>query len=89
MNISIERLWTFACSGNIEALKAHYNKYPDKTNIRYNRFNTEHSLIMGAFRNNQLETVEYLMSVGETVTEKEKEEILKELKRIDIISRLI
>ena len=82
---TINKLWENACSGNIKALKEYYSKYPDGINKRYNRFNTEHSLIMGAFRNNQFETVEYLVSVGETVTDKEKENMLTELKRIEII----
>ena len=44
---------------------------------------------MGALRNNQFETVEYLISVGETITDEEKEQILTELKRIDIIKKLV
>lgn len=87
-DISIDILWLYACSGNTEKLKLYYNEH-GKINKRYNKFNTEHSLIIGAFRNNQFETVEYLISVGETLTEKEKEEMLIELKRIDIMKRLI
>lgn len=86
---TINKLWEYACSGNIKGLKRYYNKCPDGINKRYNRFNTEHSLIMGAFRNNQFETVEYLISVGETVTDKEKEEISIELKKIDIMRKII
>lgn len=43
---------------------------------------------MGAFRNEQFGTVEYLLSVGESVTNKEKEEINKELNRIELLKRL-
>lgn len=87
--ISITTLWGCACSGEIELLKAYYSEYPEGINRRYSKFGTEHSLIMGAFRNNQFETVEYLMSVGETLTEKEKEEILIELKKIDLMKKMI
>ena len=82
------KLWKYACNGDIEKLKKYYSEH-NETNRRYCRFNKEHSLIMGALRNNQFETVEYLISVGETITDEEKEQILTELKRIDIIKKLV
>lgn len=82
------KLWGYACNGDIEKLKKYYSEH-NETNRRYCRFNKEHSLIMGALRNNQFETVEYLISVGETITDEEKEQILTELKRIDIIKKLV
>lgn len=86
--MQIEKLWEYACSGNIDALKRYYKSEEGVLNRRYYKFGIEHSLIMGAFRNNQFETVEYLLSVGESVTNKEKEEINKELKRIELLKRL-
>lgn len=88
MEISIEKLWEYACSGNIEALKRYYKSEEGITDIRYYKFKAEHSLIMGAFRNNQFETVEYLLSIGESITNEEKEEINKELKRIELLKKL-
>lgn len=85
---SIEKLWEYACSGDIQALKKYFSSNEIELNRRFFKFGKEHSLIMGAFRNNQLETVEYLMSVGETVTQEEKVEITKELKRIELLGRL-
>ena len=82
------KLWEYACNGDIEKLKKYYSEH-NETNRRYCRFNKEHSLIMGALRNNQFETVEYLISVGETITDEEKEQILTELKRIDIMKKLV
>ena len=82
------KLWEYACNGDIEKLKKYYSEH-NEINRRYCRFNKEHSLIMGALRNNQFETVEYLISVGETITNEEKEQILTELKRIDIIKKLV
>ena len=82
------KLWEYACNGDIEKLKKYYSEH-NETNRRYCRFNKEHSLIMGALRNNQFETVEYLINVGETITDEEKEQILTELKRIDIIKKLV
>ena len=82
------KLWEYACNGDIEKLKKYYSEH-NEINRRYCRFNKEHSLIMGALRNNQFETVEYLISVGETITDEEKEQILIELKRIDIMKKLV
>lgn len=87
-DMTIDELWTYACSGNITRLKTYYNN-SGKLNRRYDKFSTEHSLIMGAFRNNQYDTVEYLMSVGETLTEKEKEEMLVEHRRINVMCKLL
>lgn len=45
---------------------------------------------MGAFRNNQWKTVDYLISVGATITKDEKKEIQTKLNRIkymEIISQ--
>lgn len=78
----IEKLWEAACSGDIDTLKQYYRRESQVINVRYIKFGKEHSLIMGAFRNNQFETVDYLVSVGETVTVEEKEEMETELKRI-------
>ena len=44
---------------------------------------------MGAFRNNQFDTVEYLMSVGEEISPKEYEEIQTEMRKLDIMQRLV
>lgn len=84
----IEQLWEYACSGNIKALKQYYNSEEGSINNRYIKFGEAHSLIMGAFRNNQFETVRYLMEQGEKITPKEHKEIEQELNRIDIMKRI-
>lgn len=76
-----EELWGAACSGDIEALK-NYFESGAAANIRHQKFGREHSLVMGAFRNNQWETVDYLISIGAVVTDEEKEEIQTELNRV-------
>ena len=43
---------------------------------------------MGAFRNRQYEVVDYLLSVGEKVTEKEWNEINLELQRIESMKKI-
>lgn len=84
----INKLWEYACCGNIQELKRYYEN-GGSVNNRYFKFGEEHSLIMGAFRNNQFETVEYLMSVGEEITSKEYEEIQTEMRKQDILQRLV
>ena len=84
----IDKLWEYACNGEIEGLEAYYNS-GGSTNNRYFRFGESHSLIMGAFRNNQFATVEYLLSQGEEVTQKEREDIKRELRRIDIMRIMV
>lgn len=63
---NINEIWGYACSGEIENLKAYYENGGQK-DARYYGCGKYHSLIMGALRNEQYETVEYLLSVGETV----------------------
>lgn len=84
----INKLWEYACSGNIEKLKEHYDNGGSVHN-NYFMFGEAHSLIMGAFRNNQFDTVEYLMSVGEEITPKEYREMETEMRKLDIMQRLV
>ena len=79
---TIEKLWEAACNGDIDTLSNYYERKKDTIPIRYQKFGSEHSLIMGAFRNNQWKAVDYLISVGATITEDEKKEIQTELNRI-------
>ncbi len=83
----IEELWQYACSGDIESLKKYYED-GGSINNRYFQFGKSHSLIMGAFRNNQFETVDYLISVGEDISKAERREMQIELKRFNIIKEL-
>ena len=84
----INKLWEFACSGNNEELKKYYDN-GGSINNRYIKFGEGHSLIMGAFRNNRFDTVEYLMSVGEELSSKEYEVIRTEMRKLEIIQKLI
>ena len=83
----INELWEYACSGNIEKLKEYYEN-GGSVNNRYSKFGEGHSLIMGAFRNNQFETVEYLMSEGERLSPKEVAEIKTELRKFGLMQKL-
>ena len=72
--ISIEALWSYACNGDIENLKAYYEN-GGAANRRYYKFGIYHSLIAGAYRNGWYDVVSFLMSNGETVTKDERGEI--------------
>lgn len=71
---TIDELWGAACSGNIDFLKGYYEKSKGERNRRYEKFGNYHSLIMGAFRTGNFDTVEYLLSIGECITEDEGNE---------------
>lgn len=84
----IQDLWAYACNGDIENLKRYYDEGGSVDN-RYFRFGTAHSLIMGAFRNNQFETVDYLISVGESITPQERKELSTDVKRFQLMEKLV
>lgn len=69
--MEVKALWNYACEGNIRKLKRYYKSGGTK-NIRFRERKKEHSLIAGAYRNGQTETVKYLLSIGETITEQEE-----------------
>lgn len=83
----IDILWEYACSGNIEKLKEYYEN-GGSINNRYFQFGESHSLIMGAFRNNQFDTVEYLISEGEELSKKEYAEMRTEMRKLEIMQKL-
>ena len=66
----IDNLWTAVCCGDNKYLQNYYNN-GGEPNKRYHKFNKEHSLIMGALRNNNYDTVKLLKANGETILEDE------------------
>lgn len=72
--MNIEELWIAACSGDLTTLRSYYSGVCE-LNRRYNKFGKQHSLIAGAYRNNQMETVDFLLDMGETVMEHERTEL--------------
>ena len=83
----IYKLWEYACNGDIEKLKQYYSEH-NEVNKRYYSFNKEHSLIMGAFRNQQYDTVRWLKNHGCRLTHDEQDEINLEYMRIKTIELL-
>ena len=76
-NLTIDELWMAACTGDNETLETYYEN-GGETNRRYSKFGKFHSLIAGAYRNGNLDTVDLLQSYGEMPEERERHE-LKEL----------
>ena len=72
-----EYLWSDVCSNRLDKVKAYFERPNAQVNRRYNRFNMEHSLIMGALRNGNLEMVDLLKSFGETILDNEQNEFDK------------
>ena len=72
--MTIEKLWECACSGENEKLQEYYNN-GGKINRRYKAFGKFHSLIAGAYRNGNIDTVMMLIDNGETIQAEEQNEI--------------
>lgn len=62
--MTIEKLWEAACCGENEKLIKYFSN-GGKVNQRYNKFGKAHSLIAGAYRNGNFETVDLLYTYGE------------------------
>ena len=73
-NLTIEELWIAACSGDLDTLRSYYSGVCE-INRRYHKFGSDHSLIAGAYRNNQMEAVDFLLDMGETVLDHERTEL--------------
>ena len=69
----LENLWIAVCCNDIEFMKNYYAN-GGKPNERYNKFNNDNSLIMGALRNKNYDMVELLKQNGETLLVDEIEE---------------
>lgn len=87
LKTNIDKLFELACSGNIVALEDYWNK-EGSLNVNYEKFGRKHSLIMGAFRNQQYDTVRWLQNHNCRLTDEEQYEINMEYMRIKIIESL-
>lgn len=85
--LSTEELFGLACSGSIQVLEEYYKEGGD-LNVTYSSFGSEHSLIMGAFRNQEYGTARRLKSLGCKLTKEEQHEIDLECIKIQTIQAL-
>lgn len=81
--MTIKKLWDAACCGKTDVLKRHYEN-GGEIGLRYPAFGSKHSLIAGAYRNGNFDTVRYLIEVGETIEPFEKDVDLNKLFAEDI-----
>ena len=72
--MDIYDLWAAACAGENTMLENYYEN-GGEINRRYFKFGKSHSLIAGAYRNGNFETVELLQKYGEIPEEHEREEL--------------
>ena len=83
---TVTALWTMACNGQIGWLKEYYTN-GGKTGCRFRNIRMTHSLIAGAWRNRQYDTVKYLLQARETIEPYETEEIdFQKLYMSDVIT---
>lgn len=69
-NDELENLWTAVCCNDLNYMKQYYANNGE-SNRRYNKFNNNNSLIMGALRNKNFDMVELLKEYGETILKDE------------------
>ena len=74
--MTIEELYSAACKGDYKTIKSYFDdKKTAELNRRYISPFGEVSLIMAAYRNRMYDICTYLIYAGETITDKEFEEI--------------
>ena len=73
-NLTIEELWSAACTGDNETLSDYYADGGEK-NRRYYSLFAHHSLLAAACRNGNMDTVDLLLENGEKLMEHERYEL--------------
>ena len=71
--VSIEELWTKVCSGEKEDVDfvREYASDGGDLDKRYSKFGREHSLLLGAIQNRNIEMADLLLRLGATPTVEE------------------
>lgn len=82
-----EDLWLSACNGDIKQLKKYY-EHPLIHSHHFSKFGHKVSLVMGAFNNQQYDTVDFLLQQGETLTEEEHATVALELRKLQIMKKM-
>ncbi len=85
--MTAEKLFELACAGNTEALEELYRN-GQSLDVAYEKFGEEHSLIMGAFRNRQWNTVRWLLDSGARLTPAEQAEINGRYQEMRLIAEM-
>ncbi len=85
--MTAEKLFELACAGDTETLEELYRN-GQHLDVAYEKFWEEHSLIMGAFRNRQWDTVRWLLGCGARLTPAEQEEINGRYQKMRLIAEM-
>ena len=69
-NVSIDELWEKVCSGEDEDIEfiREYARNGGDLDARYHQFGREHSLLLAAIRNRNIEMADLLLRLGATPT---------------------
>ena len=70
----VDKVFSAACNNRMDYMKKGFEKGKINPNDRFNRFNSDHSYIMGALRNGNKEMVKYLQDQGGTILDDEQDE---------------
>lgn len=82
-----EKLFEMACTGDLENLDTYW-KITGSLDVTCRKFGAEHSLVMGAFRNRQWETVRWLLEHGAKLTDSEQEEINDQYMEMSLMQKM-
>lgn len=82
-----EKLFELACAGDIGTLEELYRN-GQRLDVTYEKFGEEHSLIMGAFRNQQWDTVHWLLGSDARLTPAEQEEVNDRYQEVRLIAEM-
>ncbi len=85
--MTAEKLFELACAGETETLRKLYHS-GQRLDVTYEKFGKEHSLIMGAFRNRQWDTVRWLLGSGAGLTPAEQAEINDRYQEMQLIEKI-
>ena len=81
MKLITIKIWQAVCSGDIDTLD-NLKEHWENKHITHLAFGIEHSLIMGALRNRNWQTVSYLIKNGESILPHEINELLQDFREV-------
>lgn len=87
VGITVNELFGMACTGDIRELEEYWNDNGN-LNIKYEKFGQCHSLVMGAYRNKQYDTVNWLLEHGTKLNEHEQEEVNDKYYRLVMLEKM-
>lgn len=81
MKLITTKIWQAVCSEDIDTLD-NLKEHWENKHITHLAFGIEHSLIMGALRNRNWQTVSYLIKNGESILPHEINELIQDFREV-------